>query len=70
MLTMCETRGLGMDVMLRGLPAQQREIIVATYFRGRSTGEAARLLGITPAEVKARIYQAMLELSDIAHADR
>jgi RNA polymerase sigma-70 factor (ECF subfamily) len=59
-----------MELMLRDLPAQHREIIVATYFRRRTTREAAALLGITPDAAKARLYQAMRDLSDRVAADR
>ena len=52
-----------MELRLRDLPAQHREIIVATYFRRRTIGEAARLLGLTPDAAKARLYQAMCELA-------
>jgi RNA polymerase sigma-70 factor (ECF subfamily) len=52
-----------METMLRNLPAQHLEIIVATYFRRRTTHEAAPLLGLTPAVAKARLYQAMRDLS-------
>jgi len=48
------------------LPAQQREIIVATYFSGRTTREAAWVLGIAPAVARARLYQAMRDLSFMA----
>ena len=51
------------EVMLRSLPPQHREIIVATYFRHRTTGEAATLLGLSPAAAKARLYDAMRDLS-------
>jgi len=36
---------------------------VATYFRGRTTREAAQVLGLAPADAKARLYQAMRDLS-------
>jgi DNA-directed RNA polymerase specialized sigma24 family protein len=58
-----ETRRPGMEAMLRNLPAQHREIIFATYFGKRTTGEAAALLGIAPAVAKARLYHAMRDLS-------
>ena len=38
---------------------------MATYFRRRTTREAARLLGLTPGAAKARLYQAMRDLSDM-----
>jgi len=49
--------------MLRSLPAQHREIIVATYFHKRTPSEAAHLLGLAPATAKARLYEAMRDLS-------
>ena len=52
-----------MELMLQHLAAQHREIIVATYFRRRTTREAARTLGLAPAAATARLYQAMRELS-------
>lgn len=52
-----------MELMLRYLPAQHREIILATYFRHRTTHEAARALGLDPAAATARLYQAMRDLS-------
>ena len=51
------------EVMLHSLPPQHREIIVATYFHHRTTGEAAKLLGLSPAAAKARLYHAMRDLS-------
>jgi hypothetical protein len=51
------------EFMLRSLSPQHREIIVATYFSGRTTREAAYLLGLTPAVARARLYQAMRDLS-------
>jgi DNA-directed RNA polymerase specialized sigma24 family protein len=51
------------EVMLRSLPPQHREIIVATYFHRRTPGEAAKLLGLTPSAARARLYQAMRDLS-------
>jgi RNA polymerase sigma-70 factor (ECF subfamily) len=53
-----------------GLSAQHREIIVATYFGGRTIREAAWVLGIAPAVAKARLYQAMRDLSGMAAAGR
>jgi DNA-directed RNA polymerase specialized sigma24 family protein len=60
-----ETQRPPMERMLQSLPAQHREIIVATYFRRRTTREAARLLGLAPGAAKARLYQAMRDLSDM-----
>ena len=58
-----ETRRPPIEMMLRDLPAPHREIIVATYFGRRTTREAADLLGLAPAEAKARLYEAMHDLS-------
>ncbi len=52
-----------MKLMLQCLPVQYQEIIVATYFQGRTTSEAAQLLGLPPATAKARLFQAMSDLS-------
>jgi RNA polymerase sigma-70 factor (ECF subfamily) len=51
------------EEMLHSLPAQHREILVATYFQCRTPGEAAKLLGLTPTAAKARLYHAMRDLS-------
>jgi RNA polymerase sigma-70 factor (ECF subfamily) len=58
-----EDRRPSMQLMLRNLPAQHREIIVATYFHHRTTSEAADRLGLAPATAKARLYEAMRNLS-------
>jgi RNA polymerase sigma factor (sigma-70 family) len=58
-----ETQRPPMELMLRELPAPHREVLVATYFHRRTTREAAQLLGIPPAEVSARLYQAMRGLA-------
>jgi RNA polymerase sigma-70 factor (ECF subfamily) len=52
-----------MELMLHRLPTQHREIIVATYLCGRTTREAAWVLGLAPAVAKIRLYQAMRDLS-------
>jgi RNA polymerase sigma-70 factor (ECF subfamily) len=52
-----------MELMLQSLPVQHQQIIVATYFRGHTTDEAAHLLGLPPAMAKARLFQAMSDLS-------
>jgi DNA-directed RNA polymerase specialized sigma24 family protein len=52
-----------MELMLQCLPVQHQEIIVATYFRGHTMREAANLLGLPPATAKARLFQAMSDLS-------
>ena len=59
----CETQRPPIELMLRNLPAQHQEIIIATYFRRRTTREAARALGLAPAAATARLYQAMRDLS-------
>ena len=65
-----KTQRLPMEIMLRSLEAQHREIIVATYLRGRTTREAAWVLGLAPAVAKIRLYQAMRELSVMAATRR
>jgi DNA-directed RNA polymerase specialized sigma24 family protein len=52
-----------MEAVLRDLPARHRAILVATYVRRQTTQQAARRLGITPAEAKARLYYAMQDLA-------
>jgi DNA-directed RNA polymerase specialized sigma24 family protein len=52
-----------METLLRSLPVAHREIIVATYLRRQTTQQAARRLGISPAEAKARLYYAMQDLA-------
>jgi DNA-directed RNA polymerase specialized sigma24 family protein len=52
------------ELMLGSLRAQHQEIIIATYFRRRTIREAARQLGLAPVTAKARLYEAMLVLSD------
>ena len=54
-----------MEQMLLRLSARHREVLVATYFRGRTTNEAAHHLGLPPESVKARLYEAMRELADM-----
>jgi len=58
-----ETRQILTELMLQHLPAHHREIIVATYFQGRTTREAARLLGLTHSAAATRLYEAMRALS-------
>ncbi|HEX8626579.1 MAG TPA: sigma factor-like helix-turn-helix DNA-binding protein [Catenuloplanes sp.] len=48
---------------LRMLTGQHREIIVETYFHGRSLTDAARLLGIPLETARSRLYYAMRELT-------
>lgn len=59
-----------MELMLRSLPAQHQEIIFATYFRGRTTREAAWRLGLAPAVAKTLLYQAMRDLSRMVATGR
>lgn len=61
--TVGRTQPRQMKVMLESLSPQHREIIIATYFRGRTTREAAQALGLDPSAAKARLYQAMRDLS-------
>ena len=63
-----EAQPLPGKMMLRSLPAQYREIVVATYFQRRTPREAAQLLGIPPEVAKARLYQAMRDLSAMVAA--
>jgi DNA-directed RNA polymerase specialized sigma24 family protein len=58
-----ETRKPPVDFLLQSLPAEQREIIIATYFHRQTTREAARLLGLAPDVAKTLVYQAMCDLS-------
>lgn len=44
------------------LSASHREILIETYYRGRSTAEAARILGIPVGTVKSRVYHALRSL--------
>jgi RNA polymerase sigma-70 factor (ECF subfamily) len=53
-----------MELLVRDLPAQHREILVTTYFRHRTIDEAATLLGLTPETAKSRLYQALRDLAD------
>lgn len=68
-MTVGEARRPPMELLLQSLPAQPREIIIATYFSGRTTREAARVLGLAPATATARLYQAMHELSRMVAGD-
>lgn len=44
---------------LRTLSARQREVFVLRYVEGRSGGDVAELLGITPGSVKQHLFRAV-----------
>jgi RNA polymerase sigma-70 factor (ECF subfamily) len=48
---------------LWSLSPDHRAVLVETYYRGRSVGEAASVLGIPPGTVKSRCYYALRALS-------
>jgi len=47
---------------LAALTPAHREVLVETYYRGRSIAEAARVLGIPEGTVKSRVHYAMAAL--------
>jgi RNA polymerase sigma-70 factor (ECF subfamily) len=47
---------------LDALSPAHREVLVQTYFAGRSVGEAAQVLGIPPGTVKSRTHYALQAL--------
>jgi RNA polymerase sigma-70 factor (ECF subfamily) len=47
---------------LRALSTEHREVLVETYYRGRSVSEAAGVLGIPAGTVKSRTYYALRAL--------
>lgn len=49
---------------LRELSPSHREILLETYFRERTTQEAAQALGLPAGTVKSRVYYALRELRD------
>ena len=69
-LTAGQTRPPPMRLLLRSLPAQHQEIIMATYFQGRTTREAAWVLGLAPAVARIRLYRAMRDLSRMVATGR
>jgi DNA-directed RNA polymerase specialized sigma24 family protein len=62
-VTVRSTPRTPIELMLRSLPDEHREVIIATYFQGRTTRDAARMLGLAPTDVTARLCQAMRVLS-------
>ena len=50
---------------LAALSPPQREVLLHTYYPGRTVGEAARTLGVPPDTVKSRVFHALkvLELA-------
>ena len=54
-----------MAAALEELPAHHRDVLVETYFRGRSVAEAAQALGIPQGTVKSRAYHALRSLRRI-----
>jgi RNA polymerase sigma-70 factor (ECF subfamily) len=54
---------------MQSLTSEHRAVLVETYFRGRSVGEAARVLAVPPGTVKSRSYYALRALK-LALAER
>ena len=52
------------DEALKGLPVRDRESIILYYFEDKSTDEAARALGISPAAMRKRLERARRRLRD------
>jgi RNA polymerase sigma-70 factor (ECF subfamily) len=55
--------------LLDTLSAPHREVLVATYLRGKSVAEASAELGVPPGTVKSRVYYALRALK-VAAAER
>jgi RNA polymerase sigma-70 factor (ECF subfamily) len=47
-----------------GLPDRLRDVLIEIYFRERSVGEAAEILGVPAGTIKSRTYYAMRALRD------
>jgi RNA polymerase sigma-70 factor (ECF subfamily) len=47
---------------LRAISSEHRQVLVETYYRGRSVAEAAAILGIPAGTVKSRTYYALRAL--------
>jgi DNA-directed RNA polymerase specialized sigma24 family protein len=58
------------EAILRALPPEHREILVATYFRRQTTRQAATQLDTTPEDVRRRVYHATRELTAAVVAAR
>lgn len=52
----------GVAEALASLRAEHREVLLETYYRGRSVKEASEILGIPPGTVKSRTYYALRAL--------
>jgi len=55
--------------LLDTLSPAHREVLMATYLRGKSVAEAAAELGVPPGTVKSRVYYALRALK-VAAAER
>lgn len=55
-------RSMTVTEALRGLSHAHREILVETYFRGRTVPEAAEVLGLPVGTAKSRVYYALRAL--------
>ncbi|GII57516.1 RNA polymerase sigma factor [Planotetraspora thailandica] len=52
----------GVAEALASLRTEHREVLLETYYRGRSVKEASEVLGIPPGTVKSRTYYALRAL--------